>query len=409
MRKPFQNAHNLTSILLTPTFHKKTRTGLRLARLLSTAVPEECSYTETFLSTTAAPRLSIAQFGPPKQVACYSRTSISEFRPNDSSSLRRFIEPTIGTTLTWGLVPFFDRDKGSLRHVHQPTRLDPLLKACLHPHVSRSFLKADVVTTKKVLVSLLHGIGSFNVSFIGGKLYIDQYCAEKRWKISDNGYVGRYGFKRACTALYEQSRQKQAPHGLNDWYGVISRSIGGINLLFAGEIPCIKAPYTGQPDCYMELNCRKLGHRLQKDMKDWYFQAHVMGSSGIFIGYRDTAHVLRKTEFIATQDLLGRLNMPWNPQDSINNLFQVLYVLRNYCQQMFDQRELRNEHRKEDITWRITIRGKFLGGFSIREVAESESEPLRRMDGKVQQKRIGIVPAALIKELQKHIMKEAFQ
>ncbi|KAF9266250.1 hypothetical protein L218DRAFT_103678 [Marasmius fiardii PR-910] len=289
-------------------------------------------------------------------------------------------------------------------------RLDPLLEACLHPHVSRSFLKADIVTTKKALVSLLHGIGSFNVSFISGKLYIDQYSTEKRMRISENGYIGKYGFERACTARHHLSRQYQPPHGLNDWYSVVSRSIGGFNLLFAGEISCTKAPHTGQTDCYMELKCRKLKDRsLQKDMKDWYFRAHVMGTSGIFVGYRDTAHVLQKTELITTDEILGRLNIPWNPQDSINKLFKVLYVLRNYCQQMVDERELRNDRTKEDITWRVRIRGKHSGGIIIREVSENEIKSDRREEGKSQQKRVGIVPRALIRGVQQHVMKEALQ
>ncbi|KAL0580504.1 hypothetical protein V5O48_001491 [Marasmius crinis-equi] len=316
---------------------------------------------------------------------------------------------------------FFNRPKDILRYIDKPTRLDAILDACLHENVKVGFLKADVVTTKGALVSLLHRTGTFNVSFLDGKLYIDKHLVydpspteiKRSWIINKNGYVGKYGFELACTTprdpVIDASSRHQAPHGLNDWRAIICTYLGGFNLLLAGDIPCVKAPYTAAPANYMELKCRKLGSDLRKDLKDWYFRAHIMGASGVFVGYRDDEHVLRAKEFIPTTDILARLGTSWDPTDNINRLFQVLYTLREHCQQAVDQLELRNDHRRKDITWNMGFRG---GGLYIHELTHDEAEmniKSARSLPQPLQKRAGILPRSVIKEIQKSVMTRALE
>ncbi|ESK81727.1 RAI1-domain-containingprotein [Moniliophthora roreri MCA 2997] len=363
-----------------------------------------------FLSIDSAPTTH-AELGPPKQIACYSRLSAFEYLYDDNTSLRRFVEPAIGSDLTRGQASFWKRKKADLLQIHQTMRLDTILEACTHAGVREGFLRADLVTTKKAMVGLLHGLGTFNVSYSNGKLYLEKYTGRARWKISTSGYPGKYGFERACSAPYLRSANTQAPHGLNDWYSVISRSLGGFHLLVAGEIACIKVPYTGRPDCYLELRCRKTGDpnlKIRKDLKDWYFHAHVMGTRGVFVGYRGMNNVLERTELVPTHHIPGTLLPEWDPTDSIRRVFRVLYVLREYCQEVIDQRELRND-RRTGITWQIELRGKSVGGFEIRELTQTEVDSLNGNEAEnvadmPRRKRVGIIPAKSIRVLQKFDM-----
>ncbi|KAK1232119.1 hypothetical protein PQX77_004777 [Marasmius sp. AFHP31] len=222
----------------------------------------------------------------------------------------------------------------------------------------------------------------------------------------------KYGFELACTARHHpmttELHRHQAPHGLNGWHSVVYNYIGGFNLLISGDIPCVKAPYTAEPANFVELKCRKLGSNIEKDLKDWYFRAHVMGSSGVFVGYRDEEHVLRQAEFIPTSEILGRLEPSWNPEDSINRLFQVLYVLRLHCQQVMDQRELRNDHGRQAVTWNIKFqRGKLC----IRELSENEAGKLNATEALPQtlRQRVGVVPRLLVENMRKYVKTKALE
>ena len=107
---------------------------------------------ETFLDLENAPSLPIPQFGTPRQIACYSRSSVYKHRPNSTISLRRFVEPALGTNLKEGMDLFYSRPKKILKQIHKRMRLDSLMEACVNDRVRVGFLKADVVTTKQAIV-----------------------------------------------------------------------------------------------------------------------------------------------------------------------------------------------------------------------------------------------------------------
>ena len=136
-----------------------------------------------------------------------------------------------------------------------------------------------------------------------------------------------------------------------------------------------------------------------------------MGASGVFVGYRDNEHVLRQTEFIPTNEILGRIEAPWNPEVSINKLFQLLYVLRQRCQDVMDQREIEHDHRRLNIIWKLAFReGKPL----IWELSEKEKRKLYATKAQppapqTLHERVGVLPLLFLENMQEYAITKALE
>ncbi|KAK0206973.1 hypothetical protein DFS33DRAFT_635343 [Desarmillaria ectypa] len=211
-----------------------------------------------FQLVPAAEHVPNVFLGPVTQVACYSRLDNSVVK-YDNTLLRRFRWPAPGRNLTFGAKLYAAQDAS---------------------HGNRhSWLKSDVIATCEALSKLIRGVGEFNVSYISGKLYLEAH-AWKRKRSTIESYVGfvrlltmttvvsidtvfsGYGFRRAATQLYDPNMLEgystpKYPVGVNHFNTVISRTLGGLQLLTSGEIHCVQDGRSGQPNRYIELRCKK--------------------------------------------------------------------------------------------------------------------------------------------------------
>ncbi|KAK7470203.1 hypothetical protein VKT23_001641 [Stygiomarasmius scandens] len=347
-----------------------------------------------FISHEHAPRLAHVRLGPPSQVACYSRVGLDQFNYNENSSLRRFVQP-----LSEGkLKPPPVSSKRELAEINRPKRVDQLVQACLGTDRGRkALLQADVVLTRNVLLRMMHGLGKFNVSYADGRLFIEEH-EEKLFQANSTGMLAKYGFHSKYSKPYYPKTAHNMPNRLNDWSAVIQRSLGGLNILMSGEVDCVKGKYTANPDCYLELRSRPIGSSSSpylgkghwKDLKDWFFRMHLMGTPELFLGLRNPQNnsIVVQTQLLRTEDIpdvVASLEQDvtpskplWDPQESVVQAFQTLYMLKDWAQRMTDRLEpiprARSIH--HDLVWRAEMRGRKNQGFFIRELSSKDKERL---------------------------------
>ncbi|KAK0230311.1 hypothetical protein IW262DRAFT_1453211 [Armillaria fumosa] len=335
--------------------------------------------------------------GPATQVACYSRLDHS-FVKYDNTLLRQFRRPAPGKDLGIGVELYTAQDPYRL---HEAVRIDHMLEACLEHGNRHSWLRSDVIATSEALSKLVRGVGELNASYISGKLYLEAH-AWKRKRATTESYVGGYGFRRVATQLCDPSMLEgcstpKDPVGVNDFHTVITRTLGGLQLLTSGEIHCVQDGRNGQPNHYIELRCRKDGREPQKlveDLKKWRVRCHLLGIPVIFLGCRKN-NVLSKSRFLGpdqVNELIGRWAAEaqplWAIEDVFDRGFRILCKLREYCQAAGDWRVAINDS-KMDRIWRVHMcRSKM--GFYIRELTGEEKAMLRG-----DKPRIGIVPKRL--------------
>ncbi|KAG7447621.1 uncharacterized protein BT62DRAFT_930632 [Guyanagaster necrorhizus] len=350
-----------------------------------------------FQLVPAAEHVPNVFLGPATQVACYSRLDHSVVK-YDKTLLRRFRWPAPGRNLAIGSKLYAAQDPCRL---HEAVRVDHMLEACLNHGNRNSWLKSDVIATCEALSKLIRGLGEFNVSYIRGKLYIEAHTWKRRRSTMES-YVGGYGFRRAATQLYdpdilEGCSTPRDPVGVNDFNTVITRTLGGLQLLTSGEIHCVQDDYNGQPNHYIELRCKKDGREPQKlaeDLKKWRVRCHLLDIPVIFLGFRKQ-EILSKSRFLGTaqaNELIGRwateVQQPWDIEDVFDRGFRVLCTLREYCQAAGDWKDAINDS-KIDRIWRVHMcRPKM--GFYVRELTREERVTLRG-----DKPRIGIVPRRL--------------
>ena len=88
-----------------------------------------------------------AMLGPPNQIACYSMTAKGvEY---NTTSLRYFVNPPLGTNLNDGSPSFMHLHKDETRC---PQRLDDILLACLESGAKEHLLNVDVVVRRGCLL-----------------------------------------------------------------------------------------------------------------------------------------------------------------------------------------------------------------------------------------------------------------
>ncbi|EGO03105.1 hypothetical protein SERLA73DRAFT_176626 [Serpula lacrymans var. lacrymans S7.3] len=350
-----------------------------------------------------------ALLGPPKQISCYSSAADGSVT-QDGRSLRYFMYPSLGTDMSQGFPQFLLRHLGG----HVKTPLDSLLRACLDRPDEIS--SADVVTWRGILYKMMLGFSvDLNVSYIDGTLYIEDH-QEKSRKHTPESYPGyvtmlvhpfslsliyrphhiiSYVFEHICTTPPE-TRSEGDNSVLNIsadelWVSIITRTLGDLNLLFGGEVDCIKGSYTGQPDCFLELkltkeydgNTGKLRNR-----RKWFMQSHLIGINEIFVGYRDANNILQRTEMLPVSECFPKGR---DPQQDIDWGYRMLSALKQYCQKQTEgvRASARNSRVREGRIWRVLNRGTE-SGVSIRELTSVEVAAVnRRHVGQ----RIGILPA----------------
>ncbi|KAK0461684.1 uncharacterized protein EV420DRAFT_1639978 [Desarmillaria tabescens] len=386
---------------LTPGFDRRTRIYLfhehrrRFRFYSSPGLHDERRW--DFQLVPAAEHVSNVFLGPATQVACYSRLDNSLVK-YDKTLLRRFRWPAPGRNLTIGAKHYAAQDPYRL---HEPVRVDHMLEACLEHGNHYSWLKSDVIATCEALSKVIRGVGQFNVSYISGKLYLESH-AWKRKRSTIESYVGGYGFRRAATQLCDPNMLEafstpKDPVGVNVFNTVITRTLGGLQLLTAGEIHCVQDDRSGHPNRYIELRCKKDGREPQKlaeDLKKWRVRCHLLGIPVIFFGFRKQ-EILSEGRFLGVaqmNELIGRSTtegqLPWDVEDVFDCGFRVLCRLREYCQVADDWRVAINDS-KMDRIWRVHMcRSKM--GFYIRELTREERVTLRG-----DKARIGIVPQRL--------------
>ncbi|PBK66991.1 hypothetical protein ARMSODRAFT_1086388 [Armillaria solidipes] len=335
--------------------------------------------------------------GPATQVACYSRLDHYVVK-YDNTLLRRFRWPAPGRNLAIGAKLYAAQDPYRL---HEAVRVDHMLEACLEHGNRHSWLKSDVIATSEALSKLIRGVGQFNVSYISGKLYLEAH-AWKRKRSTTESYVGGYGFRRVATQLYDPTMLEgystpKDPAGVNDFSTVITRTLGGLQILTSGEIHCVQDGRNGQPNRYIELRCKKDGREPQKlaeDLKKWRVRCHLLGIPIIFLGFRKQ-EILSESRFLGmaqVNELIGRwateAQLPWAIDDVFDRGFRILCKLKEYCQAAGDWRVAINDS-KMDRIWRVHMcRPKM--GFYVRELTREERAMLRG-----DKPRIGIVPKRL--------------
>ncbi|KAK0243242.1 hypothetical protein EDD85DRAFT_814381 [Armillaria nabsnona] len=353
--------------------------------------------------------------GPATQIACYSRLDHYAVK-YDNTLLRRFRWPAPGRNLAIGANLYATQHPYRL---HEAVRVDHMLEACLEHGNRHSWLRSDVIATSEALSKLVRGVGEFNVSYISGKLYLEAH-AWKRKRSTTESYVGfvrlltkifaisidivcrGYGFRRVATQLYDPSMLEgystpRDPVGVNDFNTVITRTLGGLQLLTSGEIHCVQDGRNGQPNRFIELRCKKDGREPQKlaeDLKKWRVRCHLLGIPIIFLGFRKH-EILSESRFLGTapvNELIGRwateAQLPWAIEDVFDRGFRILCKLREYCQAAGDWRVAINDS-KMDRIWRVHMCRPQMG-FYVRELTREERAMLRG-----DKARIGIVPKRL--------------
>ncbi|KAJ7181608.1 hypothetical protein C8R43DRAFT_1116966 [Mycena crocata] len=307
------------------------------------------------LSSLAPGLPNKAWLGPARQITSYSLSESSrETRVslNIMHAMRRFIKPEQHTDVA----QLGSQWNSSIRwRPHLPE----MLEACLlTAEGRRGLLEADVVAERAVIEKLMFSReASFNASFVHGVLFLEEANdMPKRHAVDSYELQKKFGFLRACTEMHlQRSRVRHTLHS------VVTRKLGGLNLLLSGSVDSIRGKSARLPEDYMQFVTRPLrdGRYLirPKHWKEWYMGAHLMGVGSLYLGIIDEAGILRNARLLRTH-ALPKAVAPWDPEDHIDWAFRALTELRDYFQEAADLDSMRTR-RIMDVkrsVWRVEIK-----------------------------------------------------
>lgn len=141
-----------------------------------------------------------------------------------------------------------------------------------------------------------------------------------------------------------------------------------------------------------------------KKYKDWFLQLDLMGAPQIFLGLTDKDDVLQSTQLMDTDGLLvdSKSGHRWDVKGAYDFGFRTLCTIRDYLQETADHMEFTGYASKytENRVWLIQVRGKTepSGSIHVRELTAEERRALNSGENAIP--RTGIIPKALLKELQ---------
>jgi len=195
--------------------------------------------------------------------------------------------------------------------------------------------------------------------------------------------------------------ESEQPDPNIQWLSTISRTLGDLNIVIAGEVDCIQGQYTGQPDTFLELKTKKIVDGW-KGLTAWYkksyLQSHLLGVSELFIGYHSN-RILRRTESVYVADIpskIGRENQPWNPQTELDRGYTALAAIKKSCTEQLAQ-SAGVDRLSDDKVWRMEVKD------IVTKVHELTGEEVCDLapPSNLEEKRIGVVPFRVIEELRR--------
>ncbi|KAI0346909.1 hypothetical protein BDW22DRAFT_1425007 [Trametopsis cervina] len=203
--------------------------------------------------------------GHVEHVAYYSCDS-SDNISFDHACQRVFRQPsTVPFDLYKGRYPFYRKNKDNTIISGRLFALGDLSRACVVLGQEDKLRNADVVTWKAILVKLMLGI-SVKLQFysVNGILHVTEYyrgspfTQEKLKAHLISGYHG-YAFEQLCTAPKGvQGFKFQLPSLGNRWTCIVGRQLGDMNILFGGEVDCVKERYDKTSSSLMELKTERI-------------------------------------------------------------------------------------------------------------------------------------------------------
>ncbi|KAJ7584347.1 hypothetical protein C8J56DRAFT_149878 [Mycena floridula] len=345
-----------------------------------------------------------ARVAPPNQVSSYSLRRDQLFY--DNSSLRYFVEPEVGVDLKDGFDVFREANPQMDGAHTAPSRLDAMMEACFRSITGReSLLTADVIARESTIRRLLSWEGDCYVSYIDGKMFIEGRNVTRKLDMWGT-FIGTESFLRLATTFQNRDIAKKEWDGhIEMWNPVVQRTLGGLNLLMSGQVPCVIAGKSNTPDRYVNLKCPSNPRYLEQKFQDWYVRAHLMGIQKLFLGRQDSDNVLRTGTMLESGDLLPvaqRYDRKWDIQQNYNRGFTALCMLRDYLQEAADNYEAqRKTNGKDNRVWLV----HFLGGdeesrLGIRELSPVEVWALHGSGGP-DALRTGLISTSLLRRLRR--------
>ncbi|KAJ7880632.1 hypothetical protein B0H13DRAFT_2278711 [Mycena leptocephala] len=326
-------------------------------------MPTSQNSTERLLDSSDPPQCALpALLGPPKQTACFSLCN-EQLRIDSIDALRYFAHPPENVNLKAG----YDRLSHKQRSFKRVRRLDHILAMCLQSENSKQLLKAEVITWRGILKKIMLGDKvDLNVSYHNGVLY---------------------KFETWCSSAYPQGAPGGAVDLQTQWNVAVIRKLGSLNILLVGEVDCVKPEYIKdpKPEHYVELKTKtaKPGEDVYRniDWAKWEMQTLLIGGSKIFVGFPDTAGIVRKADTLTVRD------NPESVQPKIDWGARVLHSLIEYCARAPDTNGVLK-------VWRVQLRKQYA---DIRELRPAEVKALNQGDVP----RNGILPASFINGLRR--------
>ncbi|KAJ7502646.1 hypothetical protein B0H11DRAFT_1989481, partial [Mycena galericulata] len=325
------------------------------------------------------PRCSIpALLGPPKQSACFSICD-RRLEVDSTAALRYFVHPPADANLRADLQKFLKLPRKD-RVFQRVVRLEDVFTTCLCSENSEETMSGEKL--------------DLNVSSYRGVLYLEEKSILSRIG-PDSGSTYTYmGHK--FEMLFSTLNPGGEPHNTRVdmhtlWNAAITRKLGSLNILLVGEVDCVKVGYRESPgpEQYMELKTRNLehGHNISKKRSKWYIQSYLLGTSKIFVGFRDAAGIVRqvKTFYVRDSDMVPS-------QHKIDWGARVLHSLRDHCARSAEEITPGNALK----VWWAQSRPGYV---NIRELGAGEVKKLNK--GGVP--RNEIIPLSFIERLEKRM------
>ncbi|KAJ7648524.1 hypothetical protein B0H17DRAFT_429297 [Mycena rosella] len=338
-------------------------------RLLNVADPPQCPLP--------------ALLGPAKQSACFSICG-EHLEVDSTAALRYFVHPPQKANLRSGLndfmkLPFKDRAFKRAR------RLDNVFKTCLDARNSDELLKAGVVTWRGIMKKImLREKLDLVASYHNGVLYLEEDSTRSRVDPDSETIYRGHKFETLCSTATPGGKPGDTVDIHTLWNAAITRKLGSLDILLAGEVDCVTPNYTENPapENYLELKTKKTdgqNYNIDKKKCNWEMQSYLLGTPQIFVGFVDSSGVVQKVQTLAVRDMTpAQHRFDWGAR--------VLHSLREHCVHSV-------EHRRGVIkVWRVEARSQYV---DIRELGPSEVKKLNK--GGVP--RNGIIPVSFIEGL----------
>ncbi|KAF7311587.1 hypothetical protein MKEN_01061400 [Mycena kentingensis (nom. inval.)] len=285
--------------------------------------------------TSSPPRAPL--LGRPIQVSRYTvaetRTS-TRILPSTRVPIPQFVPPAIGTNIASAT--------RVLPHALRRSYLPMLLQAAsLDRRISQALPRNDVVSEQSALCKLmLRRSASFTASIHNGVLFFANHVPErKRYPVP----ARTIHFRNACR---QRSASKSNTHLTATT--VLSRALGGLNLLIASPVECVSPAHAQAvkhvveraPPTSVQLlaaTAPALSAISPMRLKEAFFSALLSDTRTTFVGLLDDNLVLRETHTLSRDALLAALPNPqWSPLPGIGRAYRTLSALRDHLQEQED-------------------------------------------------------------------------